>query len=101
MHMSKLVMTPAIFVVAFGVSLLAALTAVNGIESASRTGVERALLLEGQDWAKVETSGLQVVLSGTAPDETTRFKALSIAGGIVDSGRVIDEKGMGAQPNLH
>ncbi len=91
MRLSKFVLTPAIFVVAFGVSLLAALTAVNAIESASRSGVERALLLEGQDWAKVETTGLQVILSGTAPNETTRFKALSVAGGVVDSGRVIDE----------
>lgn len=91
MRLSKFVLTPAVFVVAFGVSLVAALTAVNAIESASRTGVERALMLEGQDWAAVETTGLQVILSGTAPDETTRFKALSIAGDIVDSGRVIDQ----------
>lgn len=91
MRKSKFVLTPVIFVVAFAVSMLAALTAVNAIESLSKSGVERALMLEGQDWAHVETTGLQVILSGTAPNETTRFKALSVAGGIVDSGRVIDE----------
>lgn len=91
MRKSKFVLTPAVFVVAFGMSLLAALAAVGMIETLSKSGVERALLLEGQEWAQVETTGLQVILSGTAPDETTRFKALSIAGGVVDSGRVIDE----------
>jgi OOP family OmpA-OmpF porin len=91
MRKSKFVLTPVVFVVAFGMSLLAALAAVSTIETLSKSGVERALLLEGQEWAQVETTGLQVILSGTAPDETTRFKALSIAGGVVDSGRVIDE----------
>ncbi len=34
--------------------------------------------------------GLQVIIEGEAPTEADRFRAMSIAGGIVDASRVID-----------
>lgn len=72
-------------------SLGAAILAANLIERAARNGVSELLLQEGLLWTKVSVDGLQVRLAGTAPDEAARFRALNLAGGIVDSRRVIDE----------
>lgn len=83
-------LTGIVFAAAIVLSVLVAWSAMTAIETLSKNAIDRALLLEGADWAEVETNGLQVVLTGTAPDEPGRFRALSIAGSEVDSGRVID-----------
>jgi OmpA-OmpF porin, OOP family len=83
-------LTGAVFVVAALAAVLVAWGALKGIETVSKSAVERALLLEGEDWARVETNGLQVILEGAAPTESGRFHALSIAGKSVDASRVID-----------
>ncbi|WP_170332537.1 OmpA family protein [Ruegeria arenilitoris] len=80
-----------IFLVSAGLSLLAASSAVTKIEETSEFAVRKALNLKGHDWAEVESDGLRVVLTGTAPDEATRFNALTAAGTEVDTSRVIDE----------
>ncbi len=87
---SPAVLIAGIFVAAAALSVLTAWLALVSVENLTRTGVEKSLFLEGAEWASVETNGLQVVLSGTAPDEPARFRALSAAGRVVDSGRVID-----------
>ena len=58
---------------------------VDAIERFSRLGVRRVLHDQGYTWADIQTDGLQVILSGTAPAETDRFRALSAAGQAVDS----------------
>ncbi len=68
----------------------AATLAATEIENRSRSGVEAALKLAGHDWVSVETNGLEVQLSGTAPSEASRVKAIATAGGAVDSDRLID-----------
>ena len=80
--------------IAFG---LAAASAVAGawfgasyIETSSRAVVAGALDAAGLDWAEVDTDGLQLILSGTAPDEPSRFRAITRAGAMVDPGRIID-----------
>ncbi len=80
--------------IAFG---LAAASAVAGawfgasyIETSSRAVVAGALAAAGLDWAEVDTDGLQLILSGTAPDEPSRFRAITRAGAMVDPGRIID-----------
>ena len=70
--------------------ILSAVFAVNLIENRAATEIRHALVAEGIDWAGVEPDGLLVQLSGTAPSEATRFRALSITGTIVDAARVID-----------
>ncbi|WP_170440234.1 OmpA family protein [Ruegeria arenilitoris] len=80
-----------IFVVSAGVCLLAAGFAVTKIEETSETAVRNALSMQGHEWAEVQADGLRVVLTGTAPDEATRFNALTAAGTQVDTSRVIDE----------
>jgi len=61
------------------------------IERGAHRQVDRVLTADGQDWADVTVDGLLVSLSGTAPDEATRFRALRLAGTIVDGTRVIDQ----------
>jgi OOP family OmpA-OmpF porin len=80
---------------AFGVALVAALIAatfaVDAIERRTHAGIVRALGVEGLgDWSSVTVDGLQVELSGTAPDEGARFLALAAAGRVVDASRVVD-----------
>lgn len=64
--------------------------AANEIEKRSQDGVVSALKLAGHDWVSVETDGLQVQLSGIAPSEAQRVKAITAAGGAVDSDRLVD-----------
>ncbi|MBF9030692.1 OmpA family protein [Rhodobacterales bacterium HKCCE3408] len=73
-------------VLAFGVATLAA----TQIEDRSVEAVDFALREQGLDWVTVTADGLQVRLDGTAPDEATRFRVVSLAGSIVDADRVID-----------
>lgn len=90
MHLIKKFSTPLVFLGAALLALLMAWVSVGVIERVSKTAVDRVLMLEGLDWAQVEADGLQVVMTGTAPDEPTRFKAMSAASGEVESSRVID-----------
>lgn len=73
-----------------GLCWLGANTAAGFIETRSRQDVEQALQASGQDWVSVATDGLQVRLSGTAPSELDRFRAVTQAGGAVDPSRVVD-----------
>jgi OmpA-OmpF porin, OOP family len=53
--------------------------------------VVTARLAERQvDWITVRTDGLQVHLSGTAPNEAARFRAVNLVGALVDSSRIRD-----------
>lgn len=52
--------------------------------------IRTRMLTEGYAWAHVETDGLIVSLTGTAPTEAQRFAAVNLAGTVVDSGRLRD-----------
>ncbi len=67
-----------------------AIWAKNMIEDDALTNLDLAFSQAGHDWADVTVDGLAVTLSGMAPDEATRFAALSVAGTVVDTTRVID-----------
>ncbi|MEM9343528.1 MAG: OmpA family protein [Pseudomonadota bacterium] len=79
---------------AAALSIFSATVAVEKIETGARVGILRALNDEQIGWARVRVSGLQVRLSGTAPDEASRFKALAAAGTVVDATRIIDHIGI-------
>jgi OOP family OmpA-OmpF porin len=68
----------------------AAALMVERIEQNSQREVRAQLMSEQIDWAEVAVDGLRVTLSGSAPDEATRFRALTLAGNVVDATRVID-----------
>lgn len=81
---------PAAFGLAVVLSIAAASWTAGIVERRSAEGVEQALLTAGHNWTEVATDGLQVTLSGTAPTEAARFRALSVAGTIVDADRLVD-----------
>src|SRR6056297_3722402 len=91
MRLSSLFSIAAVFFVAGVVCLLAARFAVTAIEDGSRTAVLEQLDSENLTWTEVDANGLQVFLAGTAPSEALRFKALTVAGKVVDAARVIDQ----------
>ena len=64
--------------------------AASFIETRSFQDVSLALRTAGHDWASVDTDGLQVQLTGTAPDEVQRFRAMTQAATAVDSSRIVD-----------
>ena len=80
---------------AFGVATvlgaMIAWTLAFAVESRSVAAVTSRLLAEGYTWAEVSADGLQVHLTGTAPDEAVRFRAVNLAGTVVDSGRLRDD----------
>ena len=91
MRLPYTIVVALIFAVSAALSLVGASFAVRKIEDTSELAVRRALNLKGHDWAEVESDGLRVVLTGTAPDEATRFNALTAAGTEVETSRVIDD----------
>ena len=91
MRLSSLFSIAAVFLGAALLCLLAARFAVTAIEDGSRTAVLEEMDSEGLTWAEVDANGLQVFLAGTAPSEAARFKALTVAGKVVDAARVIDQ----------
>ena len=67
-----------------------AVASASMIERQTRAEIESRLAAEGLDWAQVATDGLLVTLSGQGPSEAARFRALSLAGGVVDGTRILD-----------
>ncbi len=84
-------LSAAAYGVAALVFLLVAWVSAVVIESRSASAVTSRLLAEGYTWASVEANGLQVGLTGTAPNEAARFRAVNLAGSVVDSTRVRDQ----------
>ncbi len=68
----------------------AAFWAKDQIETAALTDLDLALGQSGHGWTDVTVDGLLVELTGIAPDEATRFAALSAAGSVVDASRIVD-----------
>ncbi|MEO1140321.1 MAG: OmpA family protein [Pseudomonadota bacterium] len=91
MRLSSIFAIAGTFVVAFILCLVAARFSVTVIEESSRNAVRDTLDKNGMVWTEIDADGLQVFLAGTAPSEATRFKALSIAGSVVESARIIDQ----------
>ncbi|MCV3270741.1 OmpA family protein [Roseobacter sinensis] len=84
-------LTVAAFVAAAAAALVAANSSVQLVEDSSEIGVRDALDTNALPWAEVEADGLRVLLTGTAPNEALRFRALSVAGSVVDAARIIDQ----------
>lgn len=73
-----------------GLSWLGAEQAASFIEDRATRDVTQALREAGHDWAGVAADGLRVTLTGTAPTEVERFRAVTQAGTAVDPGRIED-----------
>ena len=90
MRLSATILSVIAFLVAGVVAGLAARVAVATVEERSVSAVQDEIRRDGQDWARVLGDGLQVIIEGEAPSEAARFRTMSLAGGIVDASRVID-----------
>jgi OmpA-OmpF porin, OOP family len=100
MRLSAFVIPLAAFLIAGMASAFAAVTAVAVVEDRSVEAVREELQLQGHDWAQVLGDGLQIVMEGTAPSEAVRFRAISIAGSVVDASRVIDNMAVTEAANI-
>ena len=78
------------FVLAAAVMFSVAYGAARVIEARTVKAVTARLTDEGIDWIAVATDGLQVRLSGTAPNEAARFRAVNKVGEVIDSSRIRD-----------
>lgn len=90
MRIPPSLLTTTVFVGAGLVAIVTAWTGVMVIENRSEAAVRSVLLTEGMTWTDVRASGLQVRLNGTAPNEAARFRAINLAGTVVDAARVRD-----------
>lgn len=90
MRVSQNLIAAAAFVGALLLSLLTSYLLALVIENRSAAAVNSALMAEGITYATAASDGLQVVLSGTAPNEATRFRTVNLAGTVVDASRVRD-----------
>ncbi|WP_147126096.1 OmpA family protein [Shimia ponticola] len=90
MRLSNIAPFALAFALAGGAAYVAAMGSVKLLERNSIADVAFELELAGHDWASVQADGLQVILSGEAPTEATRFNALSVSGTVVDAARLID-----------
>lgn len=91
MRLSSVFAIGGVFLTAAILCLVCARFAVSVVEETSRNSVRNTLDENGMTWTEVDANGLHVFLAGTAPTEARRFKALSIAGSVVDAARVIDQ----------
>jgi OOP family OmpA-OmpF porin len=90
MPLPRSLLAPAAFTLAAVVAIAAAHWAANAIERRSGAAVTSRLLADGLTFATVEADGLRVWLTGTAPNEAARFRAVNLAGTVIDSSRIRD-----------
>ncbi len=90
MRISSILTIIAMFLIAGAASTFGAMRAADFVEKRSLAAVADALVTNDHSWVSVHIDGLRVELTGNAPDEATRFRALSVANGIVDAERIID-----------
>ncbi|KIT17094.1 OmpA family protein [Jannaschia aquimarina] len=88
------------FALAAALATGTAWSAAGYIERTSIRDVGRVLATEGAHWAKVQADGLQLILTGTAPSEAARLRAVARAGRVVDPARVIDAMEVAARAPL-
>lgn len=89
--LTKGVLTTGVFAGAGTLAALAAWASAIVIEDRSVQAVNSRLLDAGITWAETAPNGLQVILRGTAPDEAARFRAVNLAGSVIDASRVRDQ----------
>ncbi len=94
MSIKRTIAAGAVFAAAAASSVAAARSAAIWLEARTLEEVKRVSVLHGLDWMSARTDGLRVVLGGTAPDEASRFKALSELGRVIDAQRIIDSMGV-------
>ncbi len=80
--------TMAVFLAAAALAAVFATMMAGVIERTNTRELDNAFVAAELRWVDVRTDGLRVHLSGTAPTESARIRALQVAGGVVDASRV-------------
>ncbi|WP_435259962.1 OmpA family protein [Thioclava sp. FR2] len=88
--MTKVILGLGVFVVGAMIAALAAWASAIAIEARTTEAVRSKMVEANYLWVNVSADGLQLHLSGTAPNEAARFRAVNLAGGVIDSSRVRD-----------
>ncbi|MEP2782190.1 MAG: OmpA family protein [Pseudoruegeria sp.] len=88
MRLKPTLIAGASFAIAAVLCVVAAGSTVAVIEERTQNDVKRALSLQGFDWVETSIDGLVVNVTGVAPTEATRFRALSVVGTVVDHTRI-------------
>ena len=91
LRLTPAVATALAFAMAGFVALLLAWASVLLIERISERAVRSKLLTEGITFASAEADGLRLLLVGTAPNEAARYRAINLAGSVIDSSRLRDQ----------
>ncbi|THD85131.1 hypothetical protein E7811_05310 [Aliigemmobacter aestuarii] len=91
MRFPRALVVTAAFLAAAILAILAAFLTALGIEGRSASVVNTRLLNDGITWVTVEPDGLKLYMRGTAPNEAARFRAVNLAGSVIDASRVRDE----------
>lgn len=86
----KKFLAPAAFVIAFILAIAVSFGAAVLVERANARVMGDALLAGGLGWVAIETDGLNVHLSGEAPSESARIRALQAAGDASEAARISD-----------
>ncbi|MCP5071705.1 MAG: OmpA family protein [Rhodobacteraceae bacterium] len=90
MHRTALLFSTICFMLAAAAAAFLGNRSVDYVERHTTHEVESALLAAGQKWATIRPDGLIVNLTGLAPDEASRLRAIEIMGEVVDAKRIID-----------
>lgn len=72
----------------------AAQFATEYLETRDQSRVTELLAKAGEEWIGVEADGLLIRLSGEAPDEASRFRAVEVVRQAIDTDRIVDETGV-------
>jgi OmpA-OmpF porin, OOP family len=84
-------MAPTAFVAAACVFTLVAWGASALVERVSARAVTSRLLAEGITFVQVRADGLQIHLSGVAPNEAVRYRMINLVGTVIEVSRIRDD----------
>lgn len=87
---AKGLLATGVFLGAACLAGLAAWASALAIESRTAAAVQSRMLEAGLTWVDVQADGLQLHLTGTAPNEAARFRAVNLAGSVIDAARIRD-----------
>ncbi len=90
LKLRKQFLAPIAFGAAALLAVLIAWAASVLVEKVSARAVTSRLLNEGITYAQVDADGLQILLTGTAPNESARYRLVNLVGSVVESSRIRD-----------
>ncbi len=99
-RLTRIVLSLLVLIGAGALCWIGAGAAATYLESHARRDVSQAMMLNGHDWVEVAADGLRVTLSGTAPGEVERFRAVTDAATQVDLNRIVDQMTVASSATL-